>query len=215
MQASAINVKLPPVSYTKAIDVWINICQAFIFGALLEFAYVTYVGEKDARARRTCVNLNAAGVDEKIDRTARPKTMTRQQRRQVQERGLFHQHFDDDNMLTVCCSKVKHVCFQKWLQSQAPAAITYRHAAVQRLPMNVGATSCTYEPMCECDPLIDTTPPIRLFNQSAVAEVPGTTTIQQLFFQILNCIELSNTCAHRTLTTMYGASGTCVRSGSS
>jgi hypothetical protein len=105
VQASGINAKLPPVSYTKAIDVWINVCLAFIFGALLEFAYVTYVGEKDARARKK-LDSNG-GVDEKKEQRraaavrARQQSMTRQQRRHVQEQALFHQRLDDDNMLTV------------------------------------------------------------------------------------------------------------------
>jgi anionic glutamate receptor len=46
-QASGINAKLPPVSYSKAIDIWTGSCLTFIFGALLEFAVVTYMASRD------------------------------------------------------------------------------------------------------------------------------------------------------------------------
>ncbi|CAJ0944285.1 unnamed protein product, partial [Mesorhabditis belari] len=51
-QASGVNANLPPVSYTKAIDIWIGVCLAFIFGALLEFALVNWAARQDLVRRR-------------------------------------------------------------------------------------------------------------------------------------------------------------------
>ncbi|KAK6039257.1 Cation transporter family protein [Cooperia oncophora] len=51
-QSSGINAKLPPVAYIKAIDVWIGACLTFIFGALLEFAWVTYIANRTQGRRK-------------------------------------------------------------------------------------------------------------------------------------------------------------------
>ncbi|KAK7086802.1 Glycine receptor subunit alpha-3 [Halocaridina rubra] len=44
--ASGIRQQLPPVSYIKAIDVWVGMCMIMVFGALLEFTLVNWLANK-------------------------------------------------------------------------------------------------------------------------------------------------------------------------
>ncbi|XP_076323283.1 glycine receptor subunit alpha-2-like [Tachypleus tridentatus] len=45
--ASGVRTQLPPVSYIKAIDIWIGSCSVMVFGALLEFTLVNYLSRSE------------------------------------------------------------------------------------------------------------------------------------------------------------------------
>jgi anionic glutamate receptor len=72
-QTSGINASLPPVSYTKAIDVWTGVCLTFVFGALLEFALVNYASRSDMhrenmkKQRHQCELEHAAALEAAAD----------------------------------------------------------------------------------------------------------------------------------------------------
>ncbi|XP_076029342.1 glycine receptor subunit alphaZ1-like isoform X1 [Oratosquilla oratoria] len=51
--ASGIRQSLPPVSYVKAIDVWVGVCMIMVFGALLQFTLVNWLANKKYTAIAT------------------------------------------------------------------------------------------------------------------------------------------------------------------
>lgn len=89
-QISGINASLPPVSYTKAIDVWTGCCLTFVFGALLEFALVNYASRSDGH--RIAAEKQWLQTQALLQAAAVAQQQQRQQRFSQQHQTLNHRH---------------------------------------------------------------------------------------------------------------------------
>ena len=58
---------LPKVSYVKAIDVWMFTCLLFVFGALLEFAFVNVLTRRDGKRHFRQINTEQTTVTSGAD----------------------------------------------------------------------------------------------------------------------------------------------------
>ncbi|XP_053400459.1 glycine receptor subunit alpha-2-like [Mercenaria mercenaria] len=79
-QSSGIRQSLPPVSYVKAIDVWMFVCLLFVFAALLEFAYVNVRQRKKSKMAvkpddKTDGNDTGSGRTKENDGTEKNSTL--------------------------------------------------------------------------------------------------------------------------------------------
>ncbi|XP_044741776.1 glutamate-gated chloride channel isoform X3 [Chrysoperla carnea] len=125
-QTSGINASLPPVSYTKAIDVWTGICLTFVFGALLEFALVNYASRSDMhrenlkKQRREMehqASLDATSdlMETDSNTTFAMKPLVRHPGDPInmEKRGPYEFHHDNINEITM--QQQQRHCCRTWL----------------------------------------------------------------------------------------------------
>ena len=62
----SVRSALPKVSYVKAIDVWMAVCQMFVFAALLEFAIVNVLSRRKSRLTMNTIRRKKLADSKKV-----------------------------------------------------------------------------------------------------------------------------------------------------
>ncbi|KAG1673386.1 Glutamate-gated chloride channel [Nymphon striatum] len=63
-KGSGIQASIPPVSYVKAVDVWMGACTTMVFSALLEFTFVNYMSRRKRKLKSKNCPVNGGNNQE-------------------------------------------------------------------------------------------------------------------------------------------------------
>ena len=57
---------IPRISYPKAIDIWMSVCMFFVFGTLIEYAFVNALSRKQQRRTSSLGNRDTELGNEEV-----------------------------------------------------------------------------------------------------------------------------------------------------